>query len=90
MHVWHVQMVAEQQPLSTHPAFLQAVAELGTHRPSPLPSWQGSRALQPGACRDLGPAGCSGKKEREEARTTPPFSLPHPQVHKSPSLDLEC
>lgn len=86
---WHVdRWLSSAAPGSTpflrpHP-ILQAGAGLGTHCPCPLLlSWQGSQALQPGACGDLGPAGCPGKKEREEARTPPPL-LPLPTT--SPPL----
>lgn len=67
---------AASPPLSAHPVLPKAGAELGTHCPFPLLSWQGSQALQPGACGDLGPAGCPGKKEREEARTPPTAAPP--------------
>lgn len=90
MHVWHVQMMAEQQPPSAHPALLQAVTELGTHCPVPSPILA---EISGSAARSLRRSGASGLLRQERKRGSkdhPPFSLPHPQVHKSPSLDLEC
>ena len=91
MHVWHVQMVAEQQPLRAHPALLQAVTGLGTHCPVPSPILA---EILVSAARSLWRSGARGLLRQERKRGSkdhpPPFSLLHPQVHKSPSLDLEC
>lgn len=86
MHVWHVQTVAEQQPLSAHPALLQAVAELGTHRlvPSPILA-----EISGSAARSLQRSGASGLLRQERKRGSedhPPLSSS--PIHKSTSPPL--
>lgn len=85
MHVWHVQMVAEQQPLSAHPALLQAVTGLGTHCPVPSPILA---EISVSAARSLWRSGARGLLRQERKRGSedhPPF-LPPPST--SPQVPL--
>ena len=70
MHVWHVQMMAEQQPPSAHPALLQAVTELGTHCPVPSPILA---EISGSAARSLRRSGASGllRQERQKTKIMP-------------------